>query len=1328
MAIDILTDLNIYLQAQNISTPTITGVYDGGSPPGTYVPGKDFSPTDNVSTGNTALLNFSIAFESESAEDYALDRVYIQSVYNPRTDGTGLIPGRWINQNPDPTDITDDGLNVIIPSYFANMSSIVFDESANIRSNSTVLTGITLTLPNSGFWWKSKIVPLIQVVAVKDGVTKTSDPFELPTLLLSTAGEVVSTLASSGNITYSSSGPSGPGFNIASTIITAKNYLSGISRILDRPHFDLITYRINYGVTVNGTPITLNNADFTLTTLGFGEIVSYNFSGGVLTVVVHQTQSGEVGIRINSRVPFDASGMNSALVTVSATWATTPPAITDFYNGYLFSERAAGSASRSVTVDTSDQPPELQPRIQETITGNLSNYIVGHTLTVTNYPCFRILNSSIIRMINSEIAVFDSNFNPSYSFYDTDGNLISGFLSADSYTILYGEYDYPAGFDPNAVGELVLNGGVELMSYDQLILLGKKPNVAMITLTRDLYAGYDVDYSRQTNFQFTGRIKVIDQQAFAELYQSNPKNSYPTNIYSYMSLASCYDDPASGYAAVGDMLALVDGFSDREDTVFLNLGTTSPPQSNTVVRFGANSQVRADIPFGTLTSYLLYAIGNTNQTQVNTITDYTQTYCLMLRWTVGSGGSVDSHIPESTVVTFTLPDNLMPYIYVSGMPMLTVTNGAISFDIPIPNYEIDGNKVSLTLPVAADMSPDFLCVPVRFYIPADDLSTSLVSVDFSQPLVYTEDPNSLIYGFTTDSLMFRVVTVTSPVTLRGAQIDNTGLTASPTVYNRGQIINYSAVVNNLSYTPSSDYCMSLSVPTNQYNPIESSNNNLPAYIRYINPINPATVVYFRTAATVTAEDIYIFKTLNRPGGPTLEEYFNDTIVNEWTLYTGQALPADVVLLAACTPDIPAGSLVRVDYGVEIMIPPGDETQYINDAAFHYYSSGANLESGSNLARVRNAVVAPIDVLKAPLTQIRELKNGVEVNFTVYFTAPTDYLLNRVFTLTDNLHPSLELDVAGCSAVAYPSTPVPLSISYDPVTNTATFEIENTPLTAGLLIILNIATKVKDITLIPNNSSGTPSIENKIDLEINHNPDLKSESNIVTVLFSIPVPVPVDIVKSPLSQTRERQAGEPVEFTLEFIAPAETSVYTSFTVTDEIHPALEPNTAGITVTTDVGEIVPADIVFDPLNRLLTIKFENTDLTGGKRIIITLPTVLDDLTALPPSNRIGNMARLIINNNPLIFSDSNVVEVIFGQKEDGREITDLIQSVALEQVAISHILNAEGEKLQLGISIAQSADEMLALNQSVQNMVDAVTRLENALYAKLKLFWPGCLCPE
>ncbi|MGX8833512.1 hypothetical protein ACWG0P_04790 [Amedibacillus sp. YH-ame6] len=68
-----------------------------------------------------------------------------------------------------------------------------------------------------------------------------------------------------------------------------------------------------------------------------------------------------------------------------------------------------------------------------------------------------------------------------------------------------------------------------------------------------------------------------------------------------------------------------------------------------------------------------------------------------------------------------------------------------------------------------------------------------------------------------------------------------------------------------------------------------------------------------------------------------------------------------------------------------------------------------------------------------------------------------------------------------------------------------------------------------------------------------------------------------------------------------------------------------------------------------------------------------------------------------------------------------IGDIIESIAIEESAIAHILNAESEKLQKVISSSGvSVQQLLAVNASVKNAVDTVIGLELALKTKLELF--------
>lgn len=73
-----------------------------------------------------------------------------------------------------------------------------------------------------------------------------------------------------------------------------------------------------------------------------------------------------------------------------------------------------------------------------------------------------------------------------------------------------------------------------------------------------------------------------------------------------------------------------------------------------------------------------------------------------------------------------------------------------------------------------------------------------------------------------------------------------------------------------------------------------------------------------------------------------------------------------------------------------------------------------------------------------------------------------------------------------------------------------------------------------------------------------------------------------------------------------------------------------------------------------------------------------------------------------------------------------ITDLLASIALEQAALSHILNAEGEKVQKILSFERlTAETVLRTNRSVESMVNSISDLEMILADKIALF-QDCIC--
>lgn len=87
-----------------------------------------------------------------------------------------------------------------------------------------------------------------------------------------------------------------------------------------------------------------------------------------------------------------------------------------------------------------------------------------------------------------------------------------------------------------------------------------------------------------------------------------------------------------------------------------------------------------------------------------------------------------------------------------------------------------------------------------------------------------------------------------------------------------------------------------------------------------------------------------------------------------------------------------------------------------------------------------------------------------------------------------------------------------------------------------------------------------------------------------------------------------------------------------------------------------------------------------------------------------------------------------KIIGSETTREQSITDIISSVSLEQTALSHVLNAEGEKIQAIMKMNNiTTKELLTINDSVTNTVDAVSQLESMLISKLKLFGDKLIPP-
>lgn len=73
-------------------------------------------------------------------------------------------------------------------------------------------------------------------------------------------------------------------------------------------------------------------------------------------------------------------------------------------------------------------------------------------------------------------------------------------------------------------------------------------------------------------------------------------------------------------------------------------------------------------------------------------------------------------------------------------------------------------------------------------------------------------------------------------------------------------------------------------------------------------------------------------------------------------------------------------------------------------------------------------------------------------------------------------------------------------------------------------------------------------------------------------------------------------------------------------------------------------------------------------------------------------------------------------------------DILESIALIETSLSHILNAEGEKIQKVLATTDDIDKIMCVNREVNRTIVNATHLEHTLYAKLSALSDCGLCGD
>lgn len=77
-----------------------------------------------------------------------------------------------------------------------------------------------------------------------------------------------------------------------------------------------------------------------------------------------------------------------------------------------------------------------------------------------------------------------------------------------------------------------------------------------------------------------------------------------------------------------------------------------------------------------------------------------------------------------------------------------------------------------------------------------------------------------------------------------------------------------------------------------------------------------------------------------------------------------------------------------------------------------------------------------------------------------------------------------------------------------------------------------------------------------------------------------------------------------------------------------------------------------------------------------------------------------------------------EIVAGAITCETALANVIQSIALEEAGIAHIINAEGEKIQKCVELAENCEDLIDVNESVSDTLKNIIKLQMLLQFKLE----------
>ena len=418
------------------------------------------------------------------------------------------------------------------------------------------------------------------------------------------------------------------------------------------------------------------------------------------------------------------------------------------------------------------------------------------------------------------------------------------------------------------------------------------------------------------------------------------------------------------------MYKAVDNIQTVDGQNYLNLSATNNNDQR-IQRFQAISVAHSGAPIQDYFGKLALSIVDSHENPCQTIDDYSQSYGLRLLRPKGYV-SGDVILEQGSTVTFTLPEQLIPYLSVREPYMISDGD---RYDLEV-SLDRENGLLMLTLPQELALkqeNKDGIYLTMQFVQPVDmiQLNKGTLQTQINGTMhLELKDNSKIMYGDRrtingqlgqeADNYLKLNYTTHDPLMLLAADKDNQMLRLSGDgIYANGEAVTYEGLVFNTTKTVN-NYYAAFSVPTERYNMAANGEDSASdGYIKALQVQNAGAVIYYQTASSASEDDLammqYVYgqnETLN------LETYYSSIQAN-WQRYNeNDPLPDDVIMFVVYQPDLAPGEALQVSYDVQMAVAEKDENTYTNSAVMKYYSGGTTMEIWSNRVTISNIAYDP----------------------------------------------------------------------------------------------------------------------------------------------------------------------------------------------------------------------------------------------------------------------------------------------------------------------------------------------------------------------------------